>query len=83
MLVGRYFLAVHGEGGRSVPYPQVAEDLIIGAVLLDDVDHMADRVGSTVEGDLRLRGLHHIRLYHGACQWLALAIDLRKVDGGD
>ena len=44
---------------------------------------MADRVGPATESDLRLRGLHHIRLYHGSRQLLALAINLREVDGGE
>ena len=81
MLIRRNLLAVHGEPGHPVAHAQIPEDLIIGPVFLNDVDHMPDGVGPAAKRDLRLRGLHHIRLYHGARHLLAPGFDLRQVDG--
>ena len=47
---------------------QVAEDLIVGAVLFDDVDHVLDALAVAISAagkrDLFLRGLHAIRGKH-------------------
>ena len=75
MFIGRNVFAIHGERGHAVARAQVTEDLVVGAILLDDVDHVPDGVGSRLESNLLLRGLHHICLYHGSRQLLALGID--------
>ena len=42
VLVGRDVGAVHGERAVAVADFQVAEDLIVGAIFFDDVDHVLD-----------------------------------------
>ena len=44
VLVGRDVGAVHGERGIAVADFQVAENLIVGAILLDHIDHVLDRI---------------------------------------
>src|SRR6185437_16150889 len=65
VLVGRDGRAVHGERGIAVAdgvaiLNEVAEDLVVGAVFLDDVDDVLDGVGARREGDVLLGGLHAI-----------------------
>ena len=43
VLVGRDLLAEYGEPGIPIALRNVAEDLVVGSVLLDDVEHMPDR----------------------------------------
>src|SRR5262249_28266821 len=42
MVVGRYAFAEHHQAGVAVAFLQVAEDLVIGAVFLDDIDNVLD-----------------------------------------
>ena len=66
MLVGGDGLAIHGQAGVAVAHRlsillEVAEDLIVGAVFLDDVDDVLDAVWRSVrEGDFLLGGLHPV-----------------------
>ena len=46
VVVGRHLLAEHHELGIAVPFFDVAEHLIVGAILFDDVNHVFDRAGS-------------------------------------
>ena len=62
VMVGRNLLAVHYQRGVSVGFLDVAKDLIVGAVLLDDVQHMLDGVATGGEG--KLRGLTHLIALH-------------------
>ena len=78
MQVGRDVFAEHGQAGVAVADAlavllQVAEDLIVGAVFLDDVDDVLDAVVRAVgEVDLLRRGLHSIRRQHRS------AVDCRR-----
>ena len=42
VLVGRHLLAEDAQGRVAVAFGDVAEDLVVGAVLLDDVDHVLE-----------------------------------------
>jgi hypothetical protein len=44
VLVGRDVCAIHGERWIAVAHRQVAENLIVGAIFLEDVDHVADGI---------------------------------------
>ena len=44
MMIGRDRFREEGEVGGTVPDFQIAQDLVIAAVFLDDVDHMLDAV---------------------------------------
>src|SRR5262245_38885144 len=46
-MVGSDLLAEQDQGGVSVAFLHVAEDLIVGAILLDDVYHVFDERGFT------------------------------------
>ena len=43
--------AIHGDGRVAVADAEIAEDLIVGAVFLDDVNHVADFVFAGREGN--------------------------------
>lgn len=47
MVVGCDSFAEHGEGGITVAFFEIAEDLIVGSVFLDDVDDVFDEAGVT------------------------------------
>ena len=51
VLVGSDLFAVHGDGGVAVGVREIAEDLIVGTVFLNDVDHVADFVFAGSEPD--------------------------------
>src|SRR5262249_33222360 len=60
-LVWRDVFAIHGEGGSNVRALGVAKDLIVGAVFLDDVNHVMNFVFAGGEGDtiaVTARGVH-------------------------
>ncbi len=44
VLVGRDVVAVHHQRWVAIGFLDVAEDLIVGAILLDDVDHMTNGI---------------------------------------
>ncbi len=87
--VGRDRFAVHGEFGIAVAdglavLLEVAEDLIVGAILLDDVDDVLDAaIGRAGKGDLLLRGFHAVRLEHDVCPLAQIVVDLFGVERRD
>ena len=42
MMVGRYVSPVHAQGGIALALAHVAQNLVVGAVLLDDEKHVLD-----------------------------------------
>ena len=60
VLVGGDVLAVHGEAWIAVGFGKIAEDLIVGAIFLEDVNNVMDFVFAGGEGDVidvALRGI--------------------------
>src|SRR6185437_7462988 len=60
VLIGRDGCAVHGQSGiaiadRPAVLLEIPEDLVVGAVFLDDVDHVLDGVAAAGEGERLLR----------------------------
>ncbi len=55
VLVGRDVGAIHGEGRIAVAGLQIAENLVVGAVFFDDVDHVLD--GILAAGELDRSGI--------------------------
>src|SRR5579863_1929619 len=52
VLVGRDRLAVHRQRRVAVALANVAEDLVVGAVLFNDVDDVANGIRAVMKGDL-------------------------------
>ena len=51
VLVGSDVLAVHRERWIAVSHFQITQNLIVGAVFFEDVDHVLDRILSAGESD--------------------------------
>ena len=74
VLVGSNRLAIHGQAGIAISHRlsvllQIAKNLIVGAILLDDVDDVLESDSAMIapacrEDDLLLRRLHAVRLQH-------------------
>ncbi len=61
--------AIHGQARVAVAHRlpillQVAEELVVGPVLLDDVNHMLDWIGLACKRNRLRRRLHPVRLQH-------------------
>ena len=50
VLVGRDVFAVHHQRRIAVRLADVAEELVVGAVLLDHVDHVMNGIAAALEG---------------------------------
>ena len=80
--VGSNGFAIDGQAGvaiadRLAVLLQVTEDLIVGAVFLDDVDDVLDLVRRTIgEGDLFVGSLHAIGLDNGGRPLRQVLVDL-------
>ncbi len=87
VLVGRDGCTVHRPLGIAVAYGlpvlrEVAEDLIVGSIFLDDVDDVLDAIVAAGKGDLFLRRLHAIRSQHVFGPRWQLGCNLLFVDCG-
>ena len=62
VLIGRDLLAEKHQVGRAIAFFHVPQHLVVGPVLLDDIDHVADRGarvafgGKILDQLMRLRG---------------------------
>src|SRR5690348_5456408 len=83
MLVGSDVFAEHGERGITIAGLQVAQDLIIGAVFLDDVDDMLNRILPGVEHNLPRIALHQIALLRLESEAGKLRLNLAHADPSD
>src|SRR5271168_3875830 len=73
VLVGRDLGAVHGEGGVAVANPQVAENLIVGAVFFYDVDDVLDRILAASELDSPRVVMQQVVMLDDASEFIELA----------
>ena len=78
VLVGSDVGAVHGERGIAVADFQIAEDLVVGAVFLDDVDHVLDRILAAGEIDCAGIAVKQVVSFDRLCEFGQL---LSRVDG--
>src|SRR5215469_12005614 len=89
MLVRRDVLAIHGERGIAVAdrvavRGEVAEELIVGAVLFDDVDDVLDAAaGCSLEGDAFLRGTHAVGFENLIGELREGLADRVEIEGGN
>ena len=87
-MFGVIVLAIHGQARIAVAHRlavllQVAEDLVVGAVLLDDVDHVLDRIlRRTRKWNLLRRRFHAVRLQHHLRPLRQILLNLRCVERG-
>ncbi len=44
VLIGCNFAAIHGQRWIAVTDPKISEHLVVGAILFDDVDYVANRI---------------------------------------
>src|SRR5208337_1462853 len=60
VLVGRDVFAIHHQRGIAVGLADVAEELVVGAVFLDDVDDVLNGVATALKTDLAGAALHQV-----------------------
>ena len=60
VLVGRDVFAVHHQRRIAVGLADVAEELVVGAVFLDDVDDVVNRIAAALEADLAGAAFHQV-----------------------
>ena len=70
VMVGRHLLAEDAQIGVAVAPLHVAEHLVVGAVLLDDVQHVLDRRGLA----MTLRNRPWRRIAHGGARALIVSV---------
>ena len=80
MLVGSDVFAVHHQRGVAVGFFDVAEELIVSAVLLDDVDDVANGIAGFREGDFVGAALHAIAAEDFGGQGFVVALGLLEID---
>jgi len=85
--VGRSRRAVHGQARVAVAYVlavrlQIAENLVEGAVLFDDVDDVPDGILSTSKLNLLGGRFHAVRSEHIIGPFVQMRVDCMFVDGG-
>ena len=64
MLVGRDVRAIHRQRGIAVADADVAEELIVGAIFLDDVNHVVNRILATFERNGVRPSAHQVAIEH-------------------
>ena len=78
VMVGRHLFTKHHQAGVAIPFLDVAKHLVVGAVLLDDVNHVADRAGvADATGDDGF--LFRRRAYQRLIRVGAVRVDLGRV----
>ena len=78
VLVGRDVFAIHHQRRIAVGLADVAEELIVGAVLLDDVDDVVNGIAAVLEDDLAGAAFHQIAAHNFFRQLLAVTLRLGR-----
>ena len=83
VLVGRDVGAVHGERWIAVADGQIAEDLIVGAIFFQHVDHVADGILSAGEFKLAAIGVDEIVFFDLARVGGEILVDVGEAEALD
>src|SRR5271155_1763313 len=81
--IGSSLEPVHRQRRVAVARAQIAKDLIVGPVLLNDVDNMTDRVRTRLELQMRLRSLHHVARNHFRRKLRQFALRSGNINSGE
>jgi len=72
--------AVHGQRFVAVADGKVAKNLIVGAILFQNVDHVADRVGSSGKFKLAAVRVNEVVFFDLSCVSCEILVDVSETD---
>src|SRR5882757_2383518 len=73
VLVGRDLGSIKGKGRVAVTRLQIAEHLIVGAILFDHIDHVLDGIFAGGELDRAGVVVKQVAVFDGACKFFKFA----------
>ena len=83
MGVGGNVGAIHRERRVAVAHVQIAQNLIVGSIFPEDVNHVANGISSIVEDDLSRIFADEIVLLNVARKFRETSLDLGQIHAGD